>query len=76
MRIKEFANTLNGNYYVSVQIDDKLSVSADTNYLEELTAKGDKRMDAYITSISMRVWKEKDVFVKIKASTFSGISNI
>lgn len=76
MRIKEFANTLNGNYYVSVQIDDKLSASADTNYLEELTAKGDKRMDAYITSISMRVWKEKDVFVKIKASTFNGISNI
>ena len=33
-------------------------------------------LDTYITSISMRVWKEKDVFIEIKVSTFNGISNI
>lgn len=76
MRIKELADKLEGNYYTTVEIDGNLSVSANTDYLKELIANGDKRMDAYVTSIDIRVWKEKDVFVKIKASTFNGISNI
>jgi len=57
MMLSSMLKTLKGNYYTEVNIDNQLSLNADTDYLRALVKEDDPRTKLEVKLMHMDIFK-------------------